>query len=557
MARLDPAGRVAFAARQLDLARRPCRACRRRGSRSNCESPSTSVECAAVVRSPSVSARRQLRIGRPRAAAVDDQPVAARRTARTPASRRSRRRPAARSAAARRRGSAACPRWRSADTPSAAPGAAGACARRSPSTTASIASPAIGPPPCQLDSAAVAVRDAEQRRDQPADRHLDARPACPSAARRRPRCSATSSISASSCPAGDRPTVPPSPNSDAVERARQPRLAERAPRIAAGDQQPRRDHAAPCGDPRRAGRRACRRCARDAARRAPACGAPSSDRRGRSTTGSAAHARPRPGCAAPTGRAATPDRTPCRHARRASARVSASAIGAACARGRDGRQVAQPAEAVEMIGERARDSRACAGRAASIARRSPRKASVPSSSARPRADIAGERIVGDGDQLQRIAPAQPQRRGAACATPAAGTARTVCSASDSPLSPPTRTSRLPSSIPSAPSASVAIDRRRRRSRPRSAADIVGVAVRPAAGTSRCRRPARRRPPRCTRRAVVDIDAAVDLEVDRRARSCRSSCGSRRSSCSWLSMKLCPPKPGLTLITSTRSTMSIR
>jgi hypothetical protein len=54
-------------------------------------------------------------------------------------------------------------------------------------------------------------------------------------------------------------------------------------------------------------------------------------------------------------------------------------------------------------------------------------------------------------------------------------------------------------------------------------------------------------------AVAGVNAAVDFDMDRtvaehrldRAPPCRSDSG----------MKLWPPKPGLTLITSTRSTMS--
>ena len=53
-----------------------------------------------------------------------------------------------------------------------------------------------------------------------------------------------------------------------------------------------------------------------------------------------------------------------------------------------------------------------------------------------------------------------------------------------------------------------------------------------------------------------IDPAVDLDIDGQILLGDRGWRSPRSSCSWLAMNFCPPKPGLTLITSTRSISSI-
>ena len=62
--------------------------------------------------------------------------------------------------------------------------------------------------------------------------------------------------------------------------------------------------------------------------------------------------------------------------------------------------------------------------------------------------------------------------------------------------------------------------------------------------------------RCGRlRGRVSRDAAVDLEVDRAARRDQSSARMARTFGSTSGMNACPPKPGLTLMTRTRSATS--
>ena len=164
--------------------------------------------------------------------------------------------------------------------------------------------------------------------------------------------------------------------------------------------------------------------------------------------------------------------------------------------------------------------------------------------------VAGDRVLGHGDQLQRHPAAQPQgvqRRPPGEAVepvvqPLEQREAAVVADPDQPLARLDLASRPCRSPPA------------RGGSPPQAPDIVRISVRPAAegrgagdqhvgarldhpprvATGRCRRrPRGRSPCRC---------ASIRLRIASIFRS-------------WLSMKLCPPKPGLTLITRTRSISS--
>ena len=154
--------------------------------------------------------------------------------------------------------------------------------------------------------------------------------------------------------------------------------------------------------------------------------------------------------------------------------------------------------------------------------------------------VAGDRVLGHGDQLAAASGRAAAAGAAASSRRSGGGGRLRRSNRDRPRSSPARISLLPGSI-----SLVArlVLHPLEQAHPLQAPDIVGIGRRARRGRSRCRRRARRRrrrspagncPGRCRRRPRGRSPcrcASIRLRIASILRS-------------WPSMKLWPPKPGI-------------
>ena len=238
--------------------------------------------------------------------------------------------------------------------------------------------------------------------------------------------------------------------------------------------------------------------------------------------------------------------------------------GAAAAFAADGAQIAQPIEAVERlepgIGWRRPASIPAPDPGWSV-RRGPR---CPGRSGCPRSALPGQMsllMAGPGApatrrrQQQAVEPACEQRLDGARTRGAASTA----SRGRRIWRPQARGRSVPRSagacVGRAPADSVM-------ARSRGVAAVAGCCRHRRPGRRRrwpCRPPAHRRRRRSALARRLRIDAAIDFEVDGApvaGGQLRRCAGAARGSCrAGAAMNFCPPKPGLTVITRTRSISS--